>query len=74
MKNHGFLLLEINCLIVSINVSVIKSVTNPRCVHCVVALVNTSIYASNDSVNIMGQDSRLRRIERAIRRRAISRK
>ena len=32
-------------------VSVVKSVTNSRYVHCVVAHVNTSIYALNSSAD-----------------------
>ena len=42
---------EINVLMASINVSVVKSVTNSRCVHRVVAQVNTSIYALNSSAD-----------------------
>ena len=37
MKNFGFPLREINLLIASIKVSVVKPVTKYRCVHCVVA-------------------------------------
>ena len=36
-------------LIASINVSVVKTVTNSRCVYRVVAQVNRSIYALNNS-------------------------
>ena len=36
-------------LIASIKVSVVKSVTNSRCVHPVVTQVNTSMYAINSS-------------------------
>ena len=49
MKKYGSPLREINLIIASINVSVVKSVTNSRCVHRVVAQVNTSIYALNSS-------------------------
>ena len=51
MKKYGLPLREINLLIASINVSVIKSVTNSSCVHHVVAQVNTSIYALNSSAD-----------------------
>ena len=47
-KEYGFPLWEINRLIPSVKVSVIKSVTNSRYVHHVVAQVNTSIYALTD--------------------------
>ena len=40
MKKHGFPLREIDRLIASIKVSVVKSVTNSRCVHRVVAQVH----------------------------------
>ena len=48
MKEYGFSLWEINRLIASVKVSVVKSVTNSSCVHHVVAQVNTSIYALTD--------------------------
>ena len=51
MKKYGLPFREINLLIASINVSVVKSVTNSRCVHRVVAQVNTSIYALNSSAD-----------------------
>ena len=51
MKKYGFPLREINLLIASINVSVVKSVTNSRCVHRAVAQVNTNIYALNSSAD-----------------------
>ena len=47
MKKYGLPLREINLLIRSINVSIVKSITDCRCVHRVVAQVNTSIYALN---------------------------
>ena len=47
MKKYGFPLHEINLLMASINVPVVRSVTNCRYVRCVVAQVNTSIYALN---------------------------
>ena len=47
MKKYGFPLQEINLLIASINVSVVRSVTNCRYVRRVVAQVNTSVYALN---------------------------
>ena len=49
MKKYGFPLREINLLIASIKVSVVKSVANSKCVHRVGAQVNTSIYAFNSS-------------------------
>ena len=49
MKKYGLPLREINLLIASINVSVVKAITNCRCVHRVVAQVNTIIYALNSS-------------------------
>ena len=49
MKKYGLPLREINLLIASINVSVVKSITNCRCVHRAVAQVNASIYALNSS-------------------------
>ena len=51
MKIYGFHLREINLLIARIKISVVKSVTNSRCVHHVAAQVNTSIYASNSSAD-----------------------
>ena len=51
MKKYGLPLWEINLLIASINVSVVKSVTNSRCVHRAVAQVNTNIYALNSSAD-----------------------
>ena len=48
-KKYGLPLREVNLLIASINVSVVKSITNCSCVHHVVAQVNTSIYALNSS-------------------------
>ena len=43
MKKYGSPLWEINLLIASINVSVVKLVTNSGCAHCVVVQVNTRI-------------------------------
>ena len=51
MKKYDFPLREINLLIASIKVSVVKSVTNSRCVHRVLAQVNASIYALNSPAN-----------------------
>ena len=51
MKKYDFPLREINLLIASIKVSVVKSVTNSRCVHRVLAQVNASVYALNSSAN-----------------------
>ena len=51
MKKYGLPLREINLLIASIKVSVVKLVTYSRCVHRVVAQVNTSIYALNSSAD-----------------------
>ena len=53
MKKYGFPLREISPLIASINLSVVKLVTNSRCVYRVVAHVNTSIYALNSSANFL---------------------
>ena len=51
MKKYGYPLREINRLIASINVPVVKSVTNSRCVHRVVVQVNTNIYSLNNSAD-----------------------
>ena len=51
MKKYGYPLREINRLIASINVPIVKSVTNSRRVHRVVAQVNTNIYSLNNSAD-----------------------
>ena len=51
MKKYGLRLRVINLLKASINVSVVKTVTNSRCVYRVVAQVNRSIYALNNSAD-----------------------
>ena len=51
MKKYDFPLWEINLLIASIKVSIVKSVTNSRCVHRILAQVNANIYTLNSSAN-----------------------
>ena len=51
MKKYGSFLREITRIIASTENSGLKSITNSRWVHRVVAQVNTSIYALNNSAD-----------------------